>query len=40
MAAAVEGVVVDGQDVVVRFRAPEALVPRVVEEVTVECLLY
>lgn len=40
MSEAVEGVSVEGQDVVVRFRPPAALAPRRVEDVTVECLLY
>jgi hypothetical protein len=40
LADAVQDVSVDGQDVVVRFRPPEPLTPRLVEERTVECLLY
>ena len=40
MAEAIESVSVVGQDVTVRFRAPASLVPRLVEEITVECHLY
>ena len=40
LADAVEDISVDGRDVVVRFRPPEPLTPRLVEERTVECLLY